>query len=83
MHFINSSVVKKAGKLKINLLQFYLFIYLFIYLSFLGPLLWHMEIPRLGGLIGAVAASLCQSHSSTESEPHLPPTPQLKAPPDP
>ena len=29
--------------------------------------------------IGAVAASLCQSHSNTGSEPHLPPTPELMA----
>ena len=27
---------------------FYLFIYLFIYLVFLGPHPWHMEVPRLG-----------------------------------
>ena len=27
---------------------FPLFIYLFIYLPFLGPLPWHMQIPRLG-----------------------------------
>ena len=31
------------------------------------------------GKIGAVAAGLCHSHSNTESEPHLQPTPQLTA----
>ena len=31
------------------------------------------------GLIGAVATSLCQSHSNARSEPHLPSTPQLMA----
>ena len=31
------------------------------------------------GLIGAVAASLRQSHSNVGSEPHLQPTPQLTA----
>ena len=35
------------------------------------------------GLIGAVAASLHQSHSNAESEPRLQPTPQLTAMPDP
>ena len=35
------------------------------------------------GLIGAVAAHLRQSHSNGESEPHLQPTPQLTATPDP
>ncbi len=35
------------------------------------------------GPIGAVAAGLRQSHSSTGSKPHLQPTPQLVAMPDP
>ena len=35
------------------------------------------------GLIGAVAASLNQSHSNAGSEPRLRPTPQLTATPDP
>ena len=35
------------------------------------------------GLIGAVAAGLHHSHSNMGAEPHLPPTPQLKAMPDP
>ena len=35
------------------------------------------------GLIGAVSASLRQSHSNTGSEPCLQPTPQLTATPDP
>ena len=39
--------------------------------------------PRLGGLIGAVAASLHQSNSNARSEPCLGPTPQLTATPDP
>ena len=34
------------------------------------------------GLLGAVAASLCQSHSNAGSEPRLQPTPQLTATPD-
>ena len=35
------------------------------------------------GRIGAVAASLCQSHSNQGSESRLQPTPQLTATPDP
>ncbi|RKM63539.1 hypothetical protein C0984_19550, partial [Clostridioides difficile] len=35
------------------------------------------------GLIGAIAAGLHHSHSNTGSEPHLQPTPQLTATPDP
>ena len=38
---------------------------------------------QTGGLIGAVAAGLCHSHSNAESEPHLWPTPQLTETPDP
>ena len=34
-------------------------------------------------LIGAVAAGLCHSHSNIRSEPHVRPTPQLMAMPDP
>ena len=50
---------------------------------FLGLHPWHMEVPRLGGLVRAIAASLHQSHSNAGSEPCLPPTPQLMATPDP
>ena len=53
----------------------------FFFLSFLGLLPWYMEVPRLGGLIGAVAAGL--HHSNTGSEPRLRPTPQLTAMPGP
>ena len=49
----------------------------------LGPHPQHTEVPRLGALIGEVAAGLRQSHSNTRSEPCLRPTPQLTATPDP
>ena len=49
----------------------------FFFFGFLGPLLWHMEIPRLGGPVGAAAASLHHSHSNSGSQPCLWPTPQL------
>ena len=54
------------------------FIYLFVFLPFLGPLPRHMEVPRLG-----VESDLRQSHSNVGSEPHLRPIPQLAATPDP
>ena len=38
---------------------------------------------RARGQIGAVAAGLCYSHSNVGSEPHLQPTQQLTAMPDP
>ena len=43
----------------------------------------HMEVPRLGGLIGAVTAGHSCSRSNAGSEPRLLPTPQLMAMPDP
>ena len=55
----------------------------FFVLSFLGPHLWHVEVPRSGGLMGAVAAGLRHSSSNTGSESHLQPTPQFMATPDP
>ena len=38
---------------------------------------------QVRGLIGAITAGLCQSHSNARSELHLRPTPQLTAMPDP
>ena len=93
-HFINKYFVPFYGCLFVlfrvsfsvqkllSLIRSHLFIYLFIYfvfLPFLGPLPWHMGYSRARGLIGAVAASLCQSHSNAGSEPCLRPTPQLTA----
>ena len=40
-------------------------------------------VSQAKGLIRAVAACLCQSHSNTGSKPCLQPTPQLTATPDP
>ena len=48
-----------------------------------GPHPRHVEVPKLGGLIEAVAASHSHSHSNAGSEPHLRPTPQFMATPDP
>ena len=46
-------------------------------LTFLGPHLRHMEVPRLRNQIRTIAASLGHSHSNAGSEQHLQPTPQL------
>ena len=59
------------------------FIYLFIYLSFSRAAPAACGGSQARGLIGAVAASLCQSHSNAGSELRLRPTPQLMATPDP
>ena len=53
------------------------YIKVFFFFVFLGLNLWHMEVPTLGGLIGAVAASLHHSHSNARSEPCMETTPQI------
>ena len=59
---------------------------LFFFLSFFA-ISWASPVAYGGsqtrGRIGAVAASLRQSHSNAGSEPRLQPTPQLTAMPDP
>ena len=55
---------------------FVCFYFCFLSFVFFGPHPWHMEVPRLGGQIGATAAGLHHSHSNSRSEPHLRPTPQ-------
>ena len=54
----------------------------FLVFVFLGPHPRHMEVPRLGGLIGAVAAGLHHSHANAGSKLCLQPTPQLRVMPD-
>ena len=64
-------------------MKVFLFCFLFfVCFVFLGPHLWHMEVPARG-LIRAVAASLCHSHSNAGSELRLQPTSQLTATLDP
>ena len=63
---------------------FALFIYLFIYLAFFfraTPAAYGSY--QAMGQIGTAAAGLHHSHSNAGSEPHLQPTPQLTATPDP
>ena len=69
-------------------LSYFIFIYLFIFLSFCLFVFSRAASVAYGnsqarGLIGTVAASLHQSHSNTGSEPSLQTTPQLTATPDP
>ena len=56
----------------------FFFFGLFVFLPFLGPLLQHMGGSQARGQIGAVAASLGQSHGNSGSELRLRPTPQLR-----
>ena len=60
-------------------ISYFLSFFFWSFCSFLGLLPWHMEVPRLGGLIRAVAAGLCHSHRNAGSELPLQPTPQLTA----
>ena len=50
---------------------FFFLSFFFSFFSFLGLHLRHIEVPRLGGLIRAGAASRCHSHSHSGSEPEL------------
>ena len=62
-------------------LVFFLFVFLFFVFSRATPAAYGGSQAR--GLIGAIAASLCQSHSNVGSELGLRPTPQLTVMPDP
>ena len=72
--------------LLLSLLAFevvFLFIYLFVRFCLFraAPMAYGSSQAR--DRVGAVAASVHHSHSNTRSEPHLRPTPQLTATPDP
>ena len=58
---------------------FFLFVCLFVFFLSLGLYPQHIEVPRLGGLIGAVAADHSHSHSNVGSELCLRSIPQLRA----
>ena len=74
---------RERGK---SLQSFVLSVCLFVCLFCLFAISWAAPMAYGGsqarGLIGAVAASLLQSHRNTRSEPRLQPTPQLMATPD-
>ena len=65
------------------LIVFFSFLFFFVFLLFLWAIPAAYGGSQARGLIGAVATGLRQSHSNAGSEPHLQPTPQLKATPDP
>ena len=69
----------------VSLTQQHTFIYLFIFsfLSFLGPLPVAYGGSQARGPIGAAATGLGPSHIHSGSEPCLRPRPQLRAMPDP
>ena len=60
-------------------LYFFLSFFFLVFLPFLGLLPQQRGDSQARGLIRAVAASLCQSHSNAGSELHLQPIPQLMA----
>ena len=55
------------------------FMCIYLFIVFFGPHLGHMEVRRLRGPFGAIAAGLHHSHSNAGSKPRLRPTPQLMA----
>ena len=61
---------------------FFFFFCLFAFLPFSRAAPAAYGVSQARGRIGAVAASLHQSHSNVGPEPRLRPTPQLKATPD-
>ena len=75
--------VKVIPNISLTVGLFLNFFNFFFFLPFLGPLPWHMEVPRLGVQIGTTAAGIYHSHSNAGSEPRLQPTPQLTATLDP
>jgi len=51
--------------------KFFIFLFIFVFLPFLGPLPAAYGGSQARGLIGAVATGLRHSHSNARSEPHL------------
>ena len=74
--------IKNRKKSMSDCFYFYFFcLFFFFAISWAAPVAYGGFQAK--GLIGAVATSLHQSHSNTESEPCLRPAPQLTAMPDP
>ena len=73
------SLVLKAFKSFNETLGIYLFFSFFV--SWAAPVAY--ESSQAWDQIGAAAAGLCHNHSNAISEPHLQPTSQLMATPDP
>jgi len=64
-------------------LKFFFFFFFFCLFAFSRTALMAYGGSQARGQIGAAATGLHQSHSNAGSEPHLQPTPQLTATPDP
>ena len=73
---------------KTCILNFFLFLFKELFFVCLFVLPFRAALVAYGGSqargpVGAIAASLCHNHSQAGSEPHLRPTPQITAMPDP
>ena len=81
---MDASRVRTEPQWELRIGNFYLFLlyFIFVFCPFRAtPVAYGGSQAR--GLMGTVAAGLCQSHSKARSEPHLRPTPQLMAKLDP
>ena len=72
-------LLKVCPSYELSFFFFFFFFFFCLFASFLGPLRTAYGGSQARGLIGAIAAGLCQSHSNVGSESHLQPTPQLTA----
>ena len=83
-----ASFALKPGHTFLIIISVFFFFFVFVFVFFVF-FCYHRATPmtyggsQARGLICAVAAGLCHSHSNTRSEPCLQPTPQLMATPDP
>ena len=68
-------------KVSFFVLGFFLFVCLFVFI--LGPLLWLMEVPRLGVEPELQLLATATATAAWESKLSLQPSPQLTATPDP
>ena len=80
-HFIFPPVMHKCSDIIANICTL-CFLFGFVFLPFLGPLLWHMEIPRLG-VRSELQPPACDRATAMRDPLRLQPTPQLMATPDP
>ena len=63
--------------------NFYFNFLFFFFFVFLGAHLWHMEVPRLGVESELELPAYTTVTATQDPSPHLRPTPQLTATPDP
>ena len=67
----------------LDLLKFFILIFFFFFFGLFRAIPMAYESSQARGQVRAVAAGLRHSHSNMGSKPHLQPTPQLTAVPDP